>query len=80
MSMCSEACAAGVPVFIFAPKGTFGSKHERLHAALYQGGYATPLGSGQVAFGGRLNAAKIVAEKIRDIFNQERLNAEQTLP
>lgn len=71
MSMCSEACAAGVPVFIFAPKGMFDEKHERLHSALYRGGYATELSSGQVAFGGRLNASKIVAEKIKDLFKGE---------
>lgn len=67
MSMCSEACASGVPVLIFAPKGVFSAKHERLHVSLYQSGYATSLDSGQIAFGGRLNAASDVAEKIKEL-------------
>lgn len=68
MSMCSEACASGVPVLIFAPKGVFSTKHERLHRSLYQGGYATSLDSGQIAFGGRLNAAFDVAQRIKNLF------------
>jgi len=68
MSMCSEACASGVPVLIFAPKGIFSAKHERLHASLYKGGYATPLDSGKIAFGGRLNASSEIAEKIKELF------------
>ena len=68
MSMCSEACASGVPVLIFAPKGVFSAKQERLHASLYKGGYATPLDSGKIAFGGRLNASSEVAEKIKELF------------
>lgn len=67
MSMCSEACASGVPVYIFAPKGTMGKKHSRLHSQLYSSGYATFLGSGQTTFGGRLNASKDVAEKIKEL-------------
>jgi len=68
MSMCSECCAAGVPVYIFAPQGTMGKKHERFHKELYASGYATALGSGQKAFGGSLNAAKEVAERITSLF------------
>ena len=71
MSMCSECCAAGVPVYIFAPKGTMGEKHERFHQQLYASGYATALGSGQKAFGGYLNAAKEVAEKIISLLGDE---------
>ncbi len=64
MSMCSEACASGVPVFIFAPEGTMGKKHRLFHQQLYKSGYATPLESGTTAFGGRLNAAEEVALRI----------------
>lgn len=67
MSMCSEACASGVPVFIFAPKGTMGKKHTKLHEALFKSGYATLLGSGQTAFGGSLNAAEDIAQKVKSL-------------
>lgn len=67
MSMCSESCASGVPVYIFAPKGTMGKKHMRFHEQLYRSGYATALGSGQIAFGGSLNAAEDIAQKIKSI-------------
>jgi mitochondrial fission protein ELM1 len=68
MSMCSEACATGVPVYIFAPKGSMGKKHTLFHSALYASGYATALGSGQTAFGGRLNEATAVADRIKSMF------------
>lgn len=71
MSMCSESCAAGVPVFIFAPEGTAGQKHMRFHNQLYQGGYAMPLGSGRTAFGSPLNASTEVAEKIKSLFIEQ---------
>lgn len=69
MSMCSEACAVGVPVYIFAPKGSMGKKHALFHSELYASGYASALGSGQTAFGGRLNEAVAVADKIKTILN-----------
>jgi len=43
MSMCSEACATTGPVYIYAPDGLITRKHARLHASLYQHGYARPL-------------------------------------
>ena len=63
MSMCSESCASGVPVYIFAPPKTMGRKHALFHQQLYASGYATALGSGQTAFGGCLNAAEDIATK-----------------
>ena len=42
-SMCTEACATGCPVYIFAPPGLVGSKHERFHRTLYERGSARPL-------------------------------------
>lgn len=40
VSMCSEAVAAGKPVYIAAPTGLISEKHARLHAALCSGGHA----------------------------------------
>ena len=71
MSMCSEACAAGVPVYIFAPIGSTSKKHALLHKQLYESGYATPLGCGQTAFGGRLNPSEDVANKIQDLLGED---------
>ena len=42
VSMCSEACATGKPVYIFAPPELITPKHARLHQSLYDGGYAKP--------------------------------------
>jgi len=71
MSMCSEACSAGVPVYIFAPNGSMGKKHQLFHKQLYESGYATALGSGQIAFGGILNAANEVAERVKTLIETE---------
>ncbi len=71
VSMCSEACAAGVPVYIYAPAGTVGKKHALLHRELYAGGYAAeltddprPIAPENVK---RLNAAQIVADRIKGL-------------
>ncbi len=42
VSMCSEACAAAAPVYLFAPDGRVSAKHARLHHQLYTEGYARP--------------------------------------
>lgn len=42
-SMCAEACATAVPVYIYAPDGLATEKLKRMHRALYAGGYARPL-------------------------------------
>ena len=42
-SMCTEACATGRPVYIFAPAESTGPKHRRLHKMLYDYGSARPL-------------------------------------
>lgn len=64
MSMCSECCAAGVPVFIFAPDDMMSPKHKRFHETLYRDGYAAPLGSPAVSPKGSLNPAFTIAERI----------------
>ena len=43
MSMCTEACATGRPVFIYAPVGMISEKHRRLHKQLFDYGAARPL-------------------------------------
>jgi len=43
VSMCSEACATAVPVYIYAPAALVSDKHARLHQALYAAGYARPV-------------------------------------
>ena len=42
-SMCTEACATGRPVYIFAPNGATAAKHRLLHERLYARGCARPL-------------------------------------
>ena len=48
MSMCTESCSTGRPVFIFSPSGLSTKKHERLHEALYDYGAARPCPEGPV--------------------------------
>ncbi len=43
MSMCSEACSTGKPVYIHAPPDLITDKHNRLHQELYDLGCARPL-------------------------------------
>ena len=42
VSMCSEACSLGKPVYVFAPPALIGGKHARLHRRLFDGGFARP--------------------------------------
>lgn len=73
MSMCSEACATGKPVYIYAPPAIVKPGFARLHAALYDAGLAQPLSAeGAAAFDGKpqppLSAAHDVAAEIRRRF------------
>jgi len=43
LSMCTEACVSGKPVYIFAPEHAVPKKHQRLHQALYEKELARPL-------------------------------------
>lgn len=66
MNMCTEACATGVPVYIFAPPGVASAKHARLHKLLYSLGYARPLGGDPTPWRHEpLNPALDVAAEIR---------------
>ena len=66
VSMCSEACATGKPVHIYAPAEMVGAKHARLHRELYNLGLATPLDAPAVTPGRPLNAAHDVARAIEE--------------
>lgn len=43
MSMCSEACATGKPVFVFDSQELVSTKHASFHKTLYQHHFAYPL-------------------------------------
>lgn len=67
VSMCSEACASGVGVQIFAPPELITAKHAIFHANLYEAGYAKPF-SATFTPGPKpkLDVAKDIAETIKD--------------
>lgn len=66
-SMCSEACATGRPVYIFAPSDNTAPKHKHLHQRLYELGYAKPLsGTFDTWSYPPLNAADMIAQAIRE--------------
>ena len=71
MSMCSEACAAGVPVSIFAPAEMMSAKHARFHQTLYREGFAVPLGDEPQRSENALNPAQTIAAKIKEICSHE---------
>ena len=65
VSMCCEACAVPVPVYIYAPAGATQAKHARLHAELFEKGYARPMTERLEAWSHPpLNAAQDVAHEI----------------
>lgn len=66
MSMCSEACSTGKPVYIFSTERLASDKHRRLHESLYGHGFARPLtGQYEKWFYEPLQEAKKVADEIR---------------
>jgi len=67
VSMCSEACAAPAPVYVFAPPALITAKHGRLLAELYTKGYARPwVGSLETWHHPPLNAAATIATAITE--------------
>ena len=66
VSMCTEACSATAPVYIYAPPGSATAKHRRFHQELFARGYARPF-TGELEFWQhpRLNAADDIASEIR---------------
>lgn len=71
MSMCTECCASGVPVFIFAPDGMVSAKHKRFHDTLFQHGFAAPVGGEAVLAHPPLNPATEIAERIQALFEKK---------
>lgn len=71
VSMCSEACAASAPVYIYAPEGSVGKKHALLHQELYREGYAVELTENPVpvqqGVHKRLNAADEIAARMKEM-------------
>lgn len=67
ISMCSEACSTGKPVYIFAPPEMVPSKYKAFHQSLYKGGYAKPL-TGDKTFWQYtpLAEAQVVAQAIKE--------------
>ena len=65
MSMCTECCATGVPVFIFAPDGMMSEKHKRFHASLYAAGVAAPIGGKVPKKMSSINPANEIAQRIK---------------
>ncbi len=73
MSMCSEACASPVPVYIYSPSDTASDKHAKFHQELYENGYARPLEQALINEKRKLedwshaslNASKTVADEIK---------------
>lgn len=68
MSMCTECCATGVPVFIFAPENMVSEKHKRFHSSLYAAGVASPVGQHAPSKRIRINPSNEIANKIKKLF------------
>lgn len=70
MSMCTECCASGKPVYIFAPKEMISAKHHRFHESLYRQKAAYNLLSGTDLYPIETlkNPAEIIANHIRSLF------------
>lgn len=71
MSMCSECCATGKPVFIFAPDEMMSEKHKRFHSVLYRSGYAIDLEKGSILSSDQkkfCNPSSLIADRIKNLF------------
>ena len=66
VSMCSEACATGKPVYIFAPDDLITPKHGRLHQTLFDGGYAKPF-DGSIDLAWRPNTLNVATDIASEI-------------
>lgn len=71
VSMCSEACGTGKPVFIFSGRNWLTKKHERFIKSLFDEKYATELEMKNVNFQPSriLDVAGDVARKIKELLN-----------
>lgn len=68
VTMCAEACATETPVYIYAPPGSVGAKHARLHQRLYDLGHAKPLCDTLETWShAPLNPAQDIAAAVRSV-------------
>lgn len=71
VSMCSESCGSGNPVWIFTGKNWLTPKHHRFVQSLYDGGYAVALeDANALSFQPkeRLDPSAVIADKIKSLF------------
>jgi mitochondrial fission protein ELM1 len=67
VSMCSESCTTGKPVYIYSPKGLTSKKHDRFLQAMLAKGYAGSLGNNQEnPLYTPLSDAKTIADFIKE--------------
>lgn len=72
ISMCSEACSTGKPVYIYGPQNLVTEKHNRFLQELYGLGYARPLNTAFEKWTYQpLDAAGQIANQIRTRFSIE---------
>lgn len=68
ISMCSEACSTGKPVYIYSPDDITPQKHQKFHKNLYAKGYAKPLSGRWEDFSYEpMDDAKKIADVILEI-------------
>lgn len=66
VSMCSESCSTGKPVYIFSPESLTPPKYRYFQKKLIEGGYACVLGEKlKISSYTPLNDSKIIAEYIK---------------
>jgi mitochondrial fission protein ELM1 len=66
VSMCSEACSTGKPVYIYTPENIPQEKYKQFHQNLYNAGYAKPLSGLWDDWNYTpLNDAKMIADLIK---------------
>lgn len=70
LSMSTEACVSGKPVYIYAPDSVIPAKHKKLHAALYARNMARPLAAKPLQWqpSQALDEAETLAREIRARF------------
>jgi mitochondrial fission protein ELM1 len=77
ISMCSEVCSLGKPVYIFNPPEICSKKHLKLHDNLFSGGYAKQLNDNldKIFFSqeNRLNETNRIGMKINKILELKNL-------
>lgn len=66
VSMCSESCTTGKPVYIYSPKGLTSKKHDRFIETIIAKGYARALGASRETWSYTpLDDSKAIADFIR---------------